>query len=113
MMERINERFQLEGMTLTVFLPKDLDHPVADQIRKEAENIAGKTYIRTILFDFSETEFMDSSGVGLLMGRYRALDMRKDCIRAIGVNSHIERLMRLSGLHRYIGIQKAGEEETR
>lgn len=113
MMERINERFQLEGTTLTVFLPKDLDHPVADKIRKEAENIAGKTYIRTILFDFSETEFMDSSGVGLLMGRYRALGMRKDCIRAIGVNSHIERLMRLSGLHRYIGIQKAGEEEMR
>lgn len=108
--EDFRERFVLEGTTLIIFLPKDLDHPVADLIRKEAENIAGRTYIRRIVFDFSETEFMDSSGVGLLMGRYRALGMRKECIRAIGVNRHIERLLRLSGLHRYIEIEKAGEE---
>lgn len=108
----MNEMFQLEGATLRIFLPQDLDHPAADLIRRETENIAEKTYIRTILFDFSKTEFMDSSGVGLLMGRYRALGMRKDCIRAVGVSRHIERLLRLSGLHRYIMIRKAGEEET-
>ncbi len=108
----MNEMFQLEGTTLRIILPPDLDHPVADMIRKEAESISGKTYVRTILFDFSRTEFMDSSGIGLVMGRYRALGMRKDCIRAVGVNRHIERLLRLSGLHRYIMIQKAGEEET-
>lgn len=107
----MNEMFQLEGTTLRISLPQDLDHPAADMIRREAECIADKTYIRTILFDFSKTEFMDSSGVGLLMGRYRALGMRKDCIRAVGVNRHIERLLRLSGLHRYIMIRKAGEEE--
>ena len=75
---------------------------MADLIRKGTEMIAGRTYIRTIVFDFSETEFMDSSGIGLLMGRYRALGMRKDCIQAVGVNGHIGHLLRLSGLHRYI-----------
>lgn len=107
----MNEMFQLKGATLRIILPQELDHPAADLIRRETENITDKTYIRTILFDFSKTEFMDSSGVGLLMGRYRALGMRKDCIRAVEVNRHIERLLRLSGLHRYIMIQKAGEEE--
>lgn len=108
----MNEMFQLEGTTLRIILPQELDHPMADLIRKGAETIAGRTYIRTIVFDFSETEFMDSSGIGLLMGRYRALGMRKDCIRAVGVNRHIERLLRLSGLHRYIMIQKTGEGEA-
>lgn len=107
----MNDMFWIEGTTLTIFLPKELDHPVADAVRGEAEAAAEKTYIRTIVFDFSKTEFMDSSGVGLLMGRYRALGMRKDCVHAIGVNRHIERLLRLAGLHRYITIQKAGEEE--
>ena len=97
----MNEMFQLEGTTLRIILPQELDHP-----------IAGRTYIRTIVFDFSETEFMDSSGIGLLMGRYRALGMRKDCIQAVGVNGHIGHLLRLSGLHRYIVIQKAGEGEV-
>ena len=108
----MNDRFWLEGTTLTVFLPHELDHPVADAVRKEIEKAAGKTYIRTIIFDFSETVFMDSSGVGLLMGRYRSLGMRKNCIHAVGVNPHIERLMHLSGLHRYIDIRKAREEEN-
>ena len=108
----MNEMFQLEGTTLRIILPQELDHPMADLIRKGTEMIAGRTYIRTIVFDFSETEFMDSSGIGLLMGRYRALGMRKDCIQAVGVNGHIWHLLRLSGLHRYIVIQKAGEGEV-
>lgn len=53
---------------------------------------------------------MDSSGIGLLMGRYRALGMRKDCIQAVGVNGHIGHLPNTSGLHRYISGQKAGRE---
>ena len=55
---------------------------------------------------------MDSSGVGLLMGRYRAMGMRKESIQAVGVSRHIDRLLHLSGLHRYIEIQKAEEEEA-
>lgn len=108
----MEEMFKTEGAVLTVFLPGDVDHPVTDQIRKETDRIMGRMYIRKIVFDFSDTEFMDSSGVGLLMGRYRALGMRKDCIQAIGVNRHIERILHLSGLHRYIGIQKTEEEEA-
>ena len=71
-------------------------------------------YIRKskIVFDFTHTEFMDSSGVGLLMGRYRAMGMRKESIQAVGVSRHIDRLLHLSGLHRYIEIQKAEEEEA-
>ena len=55
---------------------------------------------------------MDSSGIGLIMGRYRAMGMRKERIRAAGVSRHIDRLLHLSGLHRYIEIQKAEEEEA-
>lgn len=56
----MNEMFRLEGTTLRIILPQELDHPMADLIRKGTEMIAGRTYIRTIVFDFSETEFMDS-----------------------------------------------------
>ncbi|MBU5481193.1 anti-sigma factor antagonist [Blautia sp. MSJ-19] len=107
----MKEMFKLEGTTLVILVPEELDHPVSDWIRKEAEKLAGRTYIRTIVFDFSQTQFMDSSGVGLLMGRYRSLGMRKGCIQATGVSSHIDRLLHLSGLHRYIEIHRAEEEE--
>ena len=46
------------------------------------------------------------------MGRYRAMGMRKESIQAVSVSRHIDRLLHLSGLHRYIEIQKAEEEEA-
>ena len=45
------------------------------------------------------------------MGRYRALGMRQGCICAVKVNPHIDKLLHLSGVHRYIEIQKAEGEE--
>lgn len=105
--------FEITGTKLTVKLPADLDHPVSDHVRKETEHIMELTYIRTIIFDFSQTVFMDSSGVGLIMGRYRALGMRQGCVQAEGVSEHIEKLLRLSGLHRYLEIRRAEEGRTK
>ena len=74
--------FQTDGTCLRVALPEELDHPVSDKIRKETDKIINETYIRTLVFDFQNTNFMDSSGIGLLMGRYRVLGMKNGCIRA-------------------------------
>ncbi len=88
----------------------DVDHPISDEIRRESDRIIGKVYIRTMIFDFEATDFMDSSGIGLLMGRYRVLGMRQGCIRAVQVSSHIDKLLHLSGVHKYIEIQKSEGE---
>lgn len=106
----MNPLFETEGSCLTITLPRELDHPASDTIRRESDRIMGRQYIGTIVFDFSETSFMDSSGIGLIMGRYRALGMRGNCVRAVNVNGHIEKLLRLSGLHRYMEIGKAPED---
>ena len=82
----------IQGTSLTVRLPEELDHPASDLIRKETDRIMGQTYIKTIIFDFEETTFMDSSGIGLIMGRYRALGMGKGCIKAVNVRSEERRV---------------------
>lgn len=96
--------FEVQGNCLTVHLPEEVDHPVSEDIRKESDNIMRKKYIRTMIFDFSETTFMDSSGIGLIMGRYRAMGMRGDCIRATGVSAYIEKLLHLSGVYKFVEI---------
>ena len=96
--------FEVQGNCLTVHLPEEVDHPVSDDIRKESDNIMRKKYIRIMIFDFSETMFMDSSGIGLIMGRYRAMGMRGDCIRATGVSAYIEKLLHLSGVYKFVEI---------
>ncbi|MCD7867407.1 MAG: anti-sigma factor antagonist [Clostridiales bacterium] len=98
--------FEIQGTTLRIHLPRELDHPAADSIRKESDKIMGRNYIRRIVFDFSDTAFMDSSGIGLIMGRYRALGMRAGCMSAVCVNRRMERLLRLGGMRRYMSIQE-------
>ena len=111
----MEHHFTLSGTALTVHLPAELDHCSSQQLRQEIDRLIRVRNIRSILFDFGDTEFMDSSGIGLLMGRYRALGMRGKCVQVINVNSHIAKLLRLSGVGKYIeicGIEKsAGEQE--
>lgn len=109
----MNEMFAVQGSVLTVYLPAEVDHPVSDLVRKESDRIMGSMYVKTMIFDFDKTGFMDSSGIGLLMGRYRALGMRQGCIRAVQVNGHIDKLLHLSGIHRYIEIRRSEGEEKR
>lgn len=101
--------FKTEGTCLMIVLPTEVDHPVSDYIRKTTDRIMEKIYIRTIEFDFSQNTFMDSSGIGLIMGRYRALGMRSGSIRAVHVNSYIDRLLHISGVHRFMEIRREAE----
>ena len=49
---------------------------------------------------------MDSSGVGLIMGRYRALGMRSGCMKACHVSGYIEKLLRLSGVSKFLELER-------
>lgn len=98
--------FIWENACLTIRLPKELDHTAADELRRKTERFMKRYFTKTIIFDFQDTHFMDSSGIGLIMGRYRALGLRGGCVQAIRVNPYIAKMLRISGVHKYINIQK-------
>ena len=104
-----------QGDALTVYLTGEIDHCVAEGLRNEIEMLIVAHDPHRLILDFSQVSFMDSSGIGLLMGRYRALGMRGKCVQVINVNSHIAKLLRLSGVGKYIEIcgseKSAGEQE--
>ena len=62
--------YEAHGQTLVIHLPKELDHHNAEEIKREADRLLGTRNIRSIIFDFEKTSFMDSSGIGMIMGRY-------------------------------------------
>ena len=57
-------RYQVEENCLTIYLPREVDHHNADEIRKEADAVISRNHIRYVIFDFDRTDFMDSSGIG-------------------------------------------------
>ena len=65
-----------------------------------------KGEISQLVFDFSKTTFMDSSGIGMLMGRYRIVRYSGGKVTAIHVNDRVYRIMRISGIYKYIEISQ-------
>ena len=57
----------------TIRLPEEVEHFVADRLREEAGEILVERNVREVVFDFRKTVFMDSSGFGLVMGRFREI----------------------------------------
>lgn len=84
--------------TLVVKLKGDIDHHRCADIRKKIDARADSVRPKLLVLDFSCVQFMDSSGVGLVMGRYRQMSLLGGRLKVINVNENISRVFRLSGL---------------
>lgn len=97
--------FEVMGETLIIHLPEELDHHVAGEIRKETDEYFTEKRIRDVIFNYQDTCFMDSSGIGLIMGRYREVRYLKGDVYIVGVHDKIARILEISGLYRIARVQ--------
>ena len=65
--------YEAHGQTLVIHLPKELDHHNCRNLKYETDLLLSENYISKVVFDFSRTEFMDSSGIGILLNRYKQM----------------------------------------
>ena len=96
----MEQLFEVKGETLVIYLPEELDHHTAGEIRENTDHLFTCKKIRDVIFDYQKTSFMDSSGIGLIMGRYREVRYLKGDIYIVNVNEKIERILEISGLYR-------------
>ncbi len=87
-----------DGSSLTVYLNGEIDHHNAREIREATDSLIQTNKPRHLRLDFSGVSFMDSSGIGLIMGRYRMMLLYGGTACAVNVPPHLERIMKLSGL---------------
>lgn len=92
-----------DGDKLSVRLAGELDHHAAGDIRARIDAEAERGKYSTLILDFSGVSFMDSSGIGLVMGRYKLMKMLGGTVRVTGACARIEQVMRLAGLDK-LGI---------
>ncbi|MCI8513084.1 MAG: STAS domain-containing protein [Lachnospiraceae bacterium] len=90
--------YQVDHYCLIVGLPEEVDHHSSQALRKEMEEQLGRHYVRRIVFDFSKTRFMDSSGIGVLLGRYKEMKGRGGDTVLCGLNEQIRRILKISGI---------------
>ena len=97
-MNDLNELFRVKGNILTIRVPEELDH-------HSAEEILDSLKIREVVFDFRDTQFMDSSGIGMLMARYRGMKQMGGSIKAVHVKKRVAKILQLSGIYKVIPIE--------
>ena len=96
--------YQIKGTTLRIFLPQELDHHVSARLREEADLMVETHFIRTIIFDFSGTDWMDSSGIGVVIGRCKHMGYSGGEVSAEHLNERIQKIFVVSGLHKIIKV---------
>jgi len=95
--------FERKRDALIVYLQGELDHCSAQGIRRELDSLISDPGIRHLILDMKGMSFMDSSGIGVILGRYRVLVQRGGRVSVRNMNTHVEKIFTLSGMHQIIG----------
>jgi stage II sporulation protein AA (anti-sigma F factor antagonist) len=114
--EGVKADFDIVNRCLVIKLLEELDHHNAITIREQSDKLIAGRNVKDIIFDFTGTDFMDSSGIGVIMGRYKKIIFAGGQVAVTGVNQSIDRIFRLSGLykiiHKYDSIDEAVNKFT-
>lgn len=109
-MEQQKFRYEAEGRALVIHLPRELDHHNCRGLKLETDLLLEENYINRIVFDFSETEFMDSSGIGVVLNRYKQMEGSGGTVAVYGADARVERLLKIGGLSRLVRRYETREE---
>ena len=101
----MNVNLQGDREALTAFLEGEIDHHSARYFRETIDAKVAACGPKLLVLDFSGITFMDSSGVGLVMGRYRTMQQQGGELRVQGARGSIRRVLVLSGLDKLVSIE--------
>lgn len=87
---------------LIVHLIGELDHHSAEEVRVKIDDRIERDNITKVILDFSKVTFMDSSGIGAVVGRYKKVSAKGGKICVADVNNSVNRVFELSGLFKII-----------
>ena len=100
-------KIEFENDTLTAYLEGELDHHAAEPIRDQIDAEIELHRPKKVIIDFADLTFMDSSGIGLVMGRYKTASAVGAALAVRNVSAQTHKVMRLSGIDRIAVIEKA------
>lgn len=84
--------------TITAKLSGEIDHHAANLLREEIDRCARDCRPELLTLDFKGVEFMDSSGIGLVLGRFRLMQELEGALRLANMPAHLRKVMRVAGI---------------
>ena len=102
----MEDNFQVIENYLMVRMPEEIDHHKSVYIRKKADDYIMQSGVGNVVFDFEDTKFMDSSGIGIIIGRYKKISYFGGKVFVINTDTRIKKSLMICGLHKIIEIME-------
>lgn len=105
----MKSKYYNDKKLLILKLTEEIDECTVQKIRREADYEIERYMPRKIIFDFNSVTFMDSAGIGLIIGRYRIANMLGGTVEIANVTDSVKKVIELSGLLKIIKITELEE----
>lgn len=98
--------YEKKDKLLLINFTEEIDHYTTEKIRRRADYEIERYVPRKVIFDFNKVSFMDSAGIGLLIGRYKNARAIGAKVELKNVNKSIYKILKMSGITRLIPIKE-------
>ncbi|WP_394232844.1 anti-sigma F factor antagonist [Niallia oryzisoli] len=105
----LNIDLEVKQDVLCIRLSGELDHHSADELRKQAINAIEDHDIHHIILNLEHLSFMDSSGLGVILGRYKQIKQLHGEMVVCAISPSVQRLFDMSGLFKIIRLEPTEE----
>ena len=102
--------YQKEDKRLIFAINEDIDECVVQKIRRKLDNEIERYMPKEVIFDFNKVSFMDSAGIGLLIGRYKLVDMLGGKVEVANLTTPVRKIFEMSGVLKIIPEIKTEKE---
>lgn len=105
MEHKYEKKYEVRGKTLHYLMPKELDHHVAQSLCRELDMLIESFGVRELELDFDKTEFMDSSGIGVVIGRSKTMQFRGGKVSVSHLGKRVEMIFESIGLQKLVEVK--------
>ncbi len=96
--------FRKKNSTIIIMVSGEIDHHTSKELRRQTESAYIEMGVKNIIFHFEKVSFMDSSGIGMLIGRYKQLQSMGGRIAIVAANNKITEIIKFSGISKIIPL---------
>lgn len=100
----MNSKYIAKDKLLVLEINEEIDHHTTENIRRKADYEIERYMPQKTVFDFNGVTFMDSAGIGMLLGRYKIAKMLGGSVEMINVKPSIKKIFDMCGIPKIIKI---------
>ena len=102
----MNINFVKQDKQLIVEITEEIDHHVVEKIRRKVDDEITRHMPRKTVFDFDRVSFMDSAGIGMIIGRYKMMKLIGGETEIVNISPNVKRILEMSGINKIISMKE-------